>query len=156
MEMTAALAREIFRYEDGKLFWRIKPADQINIGDEAGTNKWHGNKGRYRVGYRGKVHPRARVIWMIHHGDVPKGLFVDHINNDCTDDRIENLQAITPRQNVVKEVKKVNGLPTGVFRDRNQFRAQAYINGTRRNLGNYKTPEEAAAAYQRAISLRVS
>ena len=155
MEMTAELARELFRYEDGKLFWRIKQANGTNVGDEAGTNKWHGNKGRYRVD-RGKVHPRARVIWMLHHGDIPEGLFVDHINNDCTDDRIENLQAVTPRENVVKEVRKSNGLPTGVFRDRSRFRAQAYINGVKCNLGNFKTPEEAGAAYQRAISLRVS
>ena len=33
-KLTAEQAREVFRYEDGKLFWRIKPANWIDPGDE--------------------------------------------------------------------------------------------------------------------------
>lgn len=45
----------------------------------------------------------ARYIWETHNGKVPYGLEVDHINNDKTDDRIENLQLLTQIDNIRKE-----------------------------------------------------
>lgn len=38
--------------------------------------------------------------------DLPKDIEVDHINNDKTDDRIENLQTISKRYNIQKDHKK--------------------------------------------------
>ena len=38
-------------------------------------------------------------------------LLVDHINNIKTDNRLENLQLITPRENQIKDYKKRKGLP---------------------------------------------
>ena len=155
MEMTAELAREIFRYEEGRLFWRVRANHAVYVGDEAGSNKWGGSRGRHRICFKKRFYPRARVIWMMHHGEIADGLVIDHINNDCTDDRIENLQAITQRQNTVKELG-TRLLPVGVYWDRGKFRAQAFIDGKRRNLGRFKTAEEAGTAYEQAISLRVS
>lgn len=34
---------------------------------------------------------------------VPNDLYVDHINNDCSDDRVENFQLLTHRQNLMKK-----------------------------------------------------
>lgn len=46
----------------------------------------------------------ARYLMSVHLGyEVPDGLEVDHVNNDRTDDRIENLQLLTPEQNRFKE-----------------------------------------------------
>jgi len=39
-----------------------------------------------------------RAIWMQHHGDIPEGHVIHHINGDHYDDRIENLAAVTVRQ----------------------------------------------------------
>lgn len=45
----------------------------------------------------------ARYLWMSHYKmDVPDGYQVDHINNDKTDDRIENLQLLTMADNIRK------------------------------------------------------
>ena len=151
--MNAKQAREVFRYEDGKVYWRIKPANWIDPGDEAGgplNGPGRRYRGRWFVHYKGKSTARNRLVWMLHHGEIPDGLVIDHINNDCTDDRIEDLQAVTPRLNRVKEIKP-RDLPTGVQRHRNRFVANAYINGKRKYLGIYATPEEASAAYQQAI-----
>ena len=35
---------------------------------------------------------------------IPEGYEVDHINADCTDDRIENLQIITKEMNILKDI----------------------------------------------------
>ena len=53
-----------------------------------------------RVNYELFLLPR--LIWKYHYGVEPKGV-IDHINNDSTDNRIENLQDITQKQNLNKK-----------------------------------------------------
>jgi hypothetical protein len=48
----------------------------------------------------------SRVIWKYHKGVEPKGV-IDHINGDSTDNRIENLQDITQKQNVNKQAGEI-------------------------------------------------
>ena len=43
-----------------------------------------------------------RIIWIAEHGVVPEGYVIDHINNDKLDNRIENLQILTPQENSSK------------------------------------------------------
>lgn len=40
-----------------------------------------------------------RIIWISQHGVIPDGYCIDHINNDKSDNRISNLQLLTPEQN---------------------------------------------------------
>lgn len=40
-----------------------------------------------------------RVVWIAKNGIIPEGYCVDHINNDKKDNRIENLQLLTPEEN---------------------------------------------------------
>ena len=154
--MTPQEVREVFRYEAGKLYWRIKPANHVDAGDEAGSpnrGEERTKRGRWFIGYRRKLYARARLVWMIHHGEIPARKVVDHINNDCTDDRVENLQVISQRQNVIKEAPQPSGLPVGVRKHRNRFAAYARIDGKYRYISSHATPEEASAAYQQAITL---
>lgn len=47
-----------------------------------------------------------RIMWAWHYGEVPEGMVVDHIDNkhETLDDyRLENLQLLSPRDNVLKE-----------------------------------------------------
>lgn len=43
-----------------------------------------------------------RIIWISVNGILPEGYVIDHINNNKSDNRIENLQLLTPRQNSAK------------------------------------------------------
>lgn len=46
-----------------------------------------------------------RVVAAWYMGCVPDGMVVDHINNDSLDNRLENLQLLSPKQNLNKEQK---------------------------------------------------
>lgn len=45
----------------------------------------------------------ARYLWVSNYGEIPDGYEVDHINNDRTDDRLENYQLLTGSENRRKE-----------------------------------------------------
>lgn len=46
----------------------------------------------------------AKYLWEENYGKVPEGYEVDHINNDKTDDRLENLQLLTREENMRKNI----------------------------------------------------
>ena len=46
-----------------------------------------------------------RIIWISQNGVIPDGYCVDHINSDKTDNRIDNLQLLTPKENSTKAAK---------------------------------------------------
>ena len=43
-----------------------------------------------------------RLVWIAAYGAIPKGMVVDHINNDKTDNRIRNLQLLSASENSTK------------------------------------------------------
>lgn len=75
---------------------------------------------------------------------------IHHINHDGTDNRLENLKLVSHRTNCSLR-KKDNGLPTGVEKRRNTYKAGIVMNGKKVYLGSFKTPEEAGNAYQKAL-----
>ena len=44
----------------------------------------------------------SRIIWAWYHGECPSGMDVDHINGDSLDDRLDNLQLLTRKENLAK------------------------------------------------------
>lgn len=64
----------------------------------------------------GKSKPFAvttgRLIWAYHYGEVPENMDVDHINNNCFDNRLENLQLLTREENIKK---RFNDNPQGCW-----------------------------------------
>jgi CII-binding regulator of phage lambda lysogenization HflD len=96
-----------------------------------------------------RIHQLMAITYLDH---VPDGhrLVVDHINADRLDNRLDNLQIITNRLNASKD--KVRDLPTGVYKATNtKYHARIYVDGKRRFLGSYNTPEKAHQAYLNAI-----
>lgn len=71
---------------------------------------YRGKDGRSRVVHyfnagdarRTTTESYPRYLWRQHHGEIPEGLEVDHINGDRTDDRLENYQLMPHRENASK------------------------------------------------------
>lgn len=77
---------------------------------------------------------------------------VDHINNVKHDNRLVNLQLITPRENKIKDSVNKTGF-TGVNEREGRFQATIQFNGKIVNLGFYESSELASEKYQEALSL---
>jgi hypothetical protein len=79
-------------------------------------------------------------------------LVVDHINNNRADNRLENLQIITQRENSSKDKKGVSK-HTGVFwnKQNTKWHAQIQINGKKKHLGYFKCETAAHLSYQRKL-----
>ena len=77
---------------------------------------------------------------------------IDHINNIKGDNRVSNLQYISFRENVSKDSNnKYNFL--GVYKNGKKFSAKIVIDGVRKYLGTFNSPEEANNEYLKNLNL---
>lgn len=83
-------------------------------------------------------------------GKRPDNLVVNHINGDSFDNRPENLEYITNRENI-SHASKGKYVGVSYYKKTNKWRASMSINGKHTSLGLHNTPEEAAEAYKAAL-----
>jgi len=140
--------RELFDYRDGKLYWKVSRG-RITAGQEAGSVGGHGYR---QIGYDYKKRRTHRVIWAYHYGEIQKGFFIDHINRDPLDNRIENLRLCNKTQNAGNSNLRVDNKlgVKGVDFKKGKFRVQIRKQGKKLHLGLFDTAEEAHAAYLKA------
>jgi len=104
-------------------------------------------RGYHTVHLNAKGFPVHRLIAEAFIPNPDNKPFVDHINRNCTDNRIENLRWATHSENLANTVgRSASGLK-GAYKSGTKFRAQISINGAFINLGTFSTVEEAHAAY---------
>jgi len=112
------------------------------------------NSGYLKIGKGfAKVHQLVAMAFLDH---VPCGytLVVDHINNNPLDNRLSNLQIITQRENIIKEVRGRSKF-TGVYWGERQKKWIGLIRykGKSKQLGSFNTEEEAAEIHKKATEL---
>ncbi len=90
-----------------------------------------------------------RLVMLAHRG--ASDLFIDHLNGVRDDNRLENLEYVDNRENVIRGIKmKGRKLPIGVRLVKGKYCARIKVNGQQYALGGFDAPEEASLAYQRA------
>lgn len=123
--------RESFVYHEDGFLERV----DYNSGKHR-TSK--NNKGYRQICYKNKLYLEHRLIFMYHHGYLPKE--IDHIDRCKDNNRIENLREVTHKENLQNVDWKagVTGVKN-ISPHRNKFRVVV----NRKYLGVYKTVEEA-------------
>lgn len=142
---------EHFYYDKGILYWQ-------STGSVAGSEKkrdgyWEISKGKKRM-------LRHRAVWIMHNGPIPEGKVINHINGIPGDDRIENLEVVSQKENasikrVNKNINNVSGI-TGVTycSERAKWRASIMVDHRAINLGRYESLFEACCARKSAENRR--
>ena len=93
-----------------------------------------------------------RYIWTKHNGPIPGDMQVHHINGKHSDNRIENLKLVTPKENT--QQSDMWGM--GFTKSTNTNLARPYgarrrmNDGKRHSLGWYGTPGGAYVAFRMA------
>ena len=134
---------------------RLKELFYYNSNGKLHRKKGHGRSGANHTigcpdkqGYiRGIVDGRHvsehRCIWIWFNGPIPEGMVIDHIDGSRNNNKIENLQCISQRENVSRSHKRK--LPTGVYKERmSSYRAVVMIDGKKRTK-SLPTIEECVA-----------
>ena len=147
-ELTQELVRSLFDYKDGFLYWKISNNRKIHIGDKAGSF----NGRYYQIGINDKKYLNHRLIFLYHYGYLPE--FVDHIDNNPSNNKIGNLRKLTNSQNCMNsKSRKGSSKYKGVSWDKsiNKWRSQIQINGKKKHLGYFINEMEAVIVYNNAI-----
>lgn len=142
MYMTYEIAKQLFEYKNDTLYWK-SDTNHTYSGKPVSPS----TKRKYlQLKYKKKLYYIHRIVFLLHNGYMPK--YVDHINRNKHDNRIENLRACTVMQNMANSSGWSNrSLPKGVSMNGNNYTARIMVNNKQIRLGTYKTIEEAKNAY---------
>lgn len=142
---------DYFTHSKGKLYWKVCPNKRIKIGDEAGILT---PRGYITITLQGSKYRAHRIIWEMLNGTIPIGLEIDHINGIRHDNRKENLQLVTCRENHLNMAKRSDNTSgtTGVAYCKKSKKWKAYIirNNKLVHLGYFLEKEDAISARKAA------
>jgi len=121
--------KSLFDYKDGHLYWKKN-------GKKAGYLR---PTGYHSVEVNGKGLMLHRLIWIYHFGK--PNAFIDHIDGNKSNNKIENLRLATKNQNSYnKKIHPNNKLGIKGLRlrkDNNKYEARICVDGKRLVLGGF-------------------
>lgn len=100
------------------------------------------------------IHKLVAICFL---GHLPSGMTItiDHVNGIKTDNRLENLELVSMRENTIRGMAKKNTSSqfTGVcwYKPTKKWQAKIQINDKLKHLGYFTNELEAAQAYQDAL-----
>jgi hypothetical protein len=144
--------QELFSYDvvSGVLTWKVSKG-RAKPGDVAGTQH---NKGYLSAEVDGTAYLVHRLAWCMYFGEWPNG-FIDHVNLDKQDNRIENLRiAYRSSNNCNQFVRADNtsGVKGVSWHARvGKWQARVQVRSKRTHIGYFDSLEQAEQA---AIAVR--
>jgi len=154
---TSDQLKEILVYDpETGIFTRRKPWGSRKAGDIPGSISKHGY---WQIGVFNQTYGAQVLAWLYFYGEWPSSL-VDHINQNKTDNRIDNLRladySVNAHNTVVRQTNTsgVKGVSLQSLRNGKRvgkpWIASIMISGKRTHLGSFNTFEEAVAARRTA------
>jgi len=133
--LTQDQVKDLFEYRDGELYWKINKGT-VKIGSKTGS--------LHHSGYRftqinKKTYLLHRIIFLYHHGYLPQ--YIDHIDNNKINNKIENLREATRSQNGFNtRISKTN--TSGIkgvnwSKSSKKWEVRVQINNKRKCIGIY-------------------
>jgi hypothetical protein len=134
---------------DGLLTWKISKG-AAKVGRVAGCLARNARGYSWlQVRISGRLYAAHRLAWMHYYGQNPDGE-IDHVNQNATDNRIDNLRVVTHAENARNQpMKRTNtsGI-TGVYWESRtaKWRAEVKVDGKKSRLGRFENIQDAASA----------
>ncbi len=126
--------------------WKVRVNSKVPSGATAGTPQ---NNGYILITINRKKYLAHRLAWFMEYREFPNGQ-IDHINGNRIDNRISNLRVVTTsenQQNLRSPRGKNPYLGVSAIKGTLLWQAHIQVNGMQKNLGRFKTPEDARDAY---------
>ena len=144
---------DLLEYDGEKLIWKISRGTAA-ARSAAGTIQTDRSGCQYLlVKIDSKFYRAHRLIWLLHYGEWPKQ-FIDHIDGNGLNNRIENLRDVSNAENGRNQRKHFNNTSgvVGVYwgKQRAKWRATINVEGKLIHLGYFADKAEAAAARKAA------
>jgi len=134
--------------ETGKFTWLIDNS-RTPKGSPAGA---YDPRGYLRIQVKRRRYQAHRLAWLLMKGCWPDGE-VDHIDGQKSNNAFSNLRVLTSAQNHqnIRRPRRDNIIGfLGVSKSGNRYRARIRVDGKTVNIGTFKTPSDAHAAYVEA------
>ena len=147
LEIETDYLRELLSYDpSGALYWRVTRGS-VKAGSLAGCKD---RNGYWVVRIDRRNFLAHRLAWQLHHSESPPR-YIDHINGNPSDFRMENLRPATASQNLANSRKQAN-TKSGIkgvnpVSKCNSWCAQIVHQGRRHWIGSFRTKEAAGEAY---------
>lgn len=152
--LTLERLRELLIYDPatGEFTRRVDIYRKYRAGQKAGSRDRRGYV-FLRIDYR--PYTAHRLAWLYVYGVWP-ARDVDHIDGDCSNNRIANLRLATMSQNIANSKLSCRNKPgsKGVSWATNErkWKAQITFQSRNKHLGYFNSKEEAAACYREAAT----
>lgn len=148
MALTQQILLETFEYKDGILYWKNPTSRSVKVGDEVGCN----NNGYKLTSVNGKYIQNHRAIFLMHHGYLPD--YVDHIDGNKSNNKIENLRAVTKAQNAwnskLHSTNKSGIRGVSWNKQTNKWRVAINVDGKAIHLGRFSDIKDAQKVIESA------
>jgi hypothetical protein len=145
--LTQERVRELFDYnpETGELIRKVSTNSRARAGDVAGGLNSQGYLMTHVDGGRYYNH---RLIFLHAHGYMPEN-HIDHINRNCSDNRVENLREVSASCNMrnMRQSKANTSGVKGVYWNKAKNKWEAYIRANQKfcHLGRHSDFTEVVA-----------
>lgn len=135
-------------YSDGRVY-NMKSTILNPLNDGMGYLKVSLSKDTKSKHYR--IHQLVSIAFLNHKPNGYK-LVCNHINFNKHDNRVENLEIVTQRENTNQKHLKSSSQYTGVRKYNNKWRSDIVINGKKKHLGYFTNEYDAHLAYERELN----